>query len=109
MYRFYTELLRQYRTLSNTDKFHHRPKRTCEAVDYLRVVLNDEIKDQIRLMSKSEAGHLYPSALCEEIRHTLGLDGENPELMADCKATIADDAIEWILYVLWFSLKNEKH
>lgn len=76
-----------------------------ETLDYLCNVLSDDIKDQIRRMPREEAERLrfIPGT---QVHNTLGLNGENRNLLANCLAVDADDASKTILFSLWMVLKD---
>ena len=83
------------------------PKTLFCAVNYLRNVFSEEIKEHIRGMSKEAMGMLN-FGLGSQVRNGLGLNGKNPKLIANCQVTNAEEASELILYTLWLALRGEK-
>ena len=81
------------------------PQTLSETLDYLCNVLSDDIKNQIRQMPREEAEMLRFSS-GTQVHNTLGLNGENRKLLADCLAVDADDASKTILFALWMVLKG---
>ena len=93
-------------TMFTIDEILAPPKTFSDVVAYLDTVFGDSTKNQIRRMTKEEAKQLH-FCFGTQVQNALGLHGDNPELLADCRMTDADAASQWILYALWFMLKTE--
>ena len=89
-------------------KIFESPETQADAVAYLQNVLSNDIKRQLLWMSKDEAGMLWNSELGGQVRNELGLEDSNTKLLTDCMESNANDAVDAILYALWFSLKTER-